>query len=158
MNDSGKESQDKCVRYVKETMCFIKHSPETIQKLKAEGIRYKVIEFLTLEEEPTDIPDEDLPIVTLEKDLYFKLDQISQITTIPLEKIINTEIDQILRDYVRKNLFKFLDDYLGIKNIESPIEIAKKLKPILDLSEDDILELENVDPIEHVNRFKKLNF
>lgn len=158
LNESKKVVQKESLEFSKERIITLNYSEETLQKLKAAGISYKLIEIEEIKDVSSEIPEEGIPIIALEKDLYFKLDQISQITTIPLEKIINTEINQILRDYVRENLFNFLDDYLGIENIESPIEIAKKLKDILDLSEDDILALENVDPVEYVNRFKKLNF
>jgi len=133
-----------------EKRILINFDPETKKILEKNKIPFIIEEIVSLpedQEEKTEI----LPYIRIEQELFQRLTKLSEITEIPIEKIVTTELDHYLNDFVSENPYWFLDMFLGIENVKDPLSIVMQMMAIMDISEDQIKELENVkDPKAYV--------
>ena len=133
-----------------EKRILINFDPETKKILEKNKISFQIEEIVSLPEDPEE-KTEIIPYIRIEQDLFQRLTKLSEITEIPIEKIVTTELDHYLNDFVSENPYWFLDMFLGIENVKDPLSIVMQMMAIMDISEDQIKELENVkDPKAYV--------
>lgn len=118
----------------------------------------EILKCISYIEDEVDTECKDTHYVPIEEGLSKKLYQISKITGIPVKEIVNNELGGLLSDHMRENPIVFLDSYLGIKNIKDPISMVKTLKPIIDIPDDYMKEIENTDPMFYINRYNPYKY
>jgi len=133
-----------------EKRILIKFDPETKKVLEKNKIPFTIEEITSLPEDKEEITKE-FSLISINEELYQKLKQLSEITGISLGDIANSELEHFLNDFVSENPYYFLDIFLGIENVKDPLSVVYQMKSIVNISEDQIKELENVkDPKAYV--------
>jgi len=131
--------------------------PEIIEFFRKNNIPFEAFkEFSFFEDKSCE--EDTTNYVPIDKELHDKLYQISKITGIPVKEMVNNELGGLLSDHMRENPIVFLDSYLGIKNIKDPISMVKALKPIIDIPDDYMKEIENTDPMFYINRYNPYKY
>ena len=134
---------------------------EIADKLKKLNISFKVCKAYELKEEYDNDPDEILPLISIDLELYKKLKKISEIIGCSIEDIANDELTTAFESSMQGEPLILLDSLIGIKNIENPYSIVEKLKDVLNISDDYLEWLKTVDPIKYVENWKsptRINF
>ena len=132
-----------------------KESPnDIIELLKKHNIKFGIWKIKDFKIE-FDEPYEELPLVTVEKELYNKLKKLSEITGIPVEDIASKELEDFFYS-VGDIPVIFLDRYLGIENIENPIEMLEKMNKVIDIRNKHLNWLKTQDLVEHVKKWHNL--
>lgn len=132
---------------------YIKEFPEELIKiLQDHNIKFQVWENQELKEENYD-PNEELPFVEINPEVYQKVKKISEITGISMKDMASNELDHLLTDHIPEEPFIFLDTHLGIENVKNPIEIIEQLKEIVNIDNRYFEALKTVDPIKYVKEW-----
>jgi len=129
------------IKYKIERQIRLKYTPEIINLLKKHKIPFEAHKNKSLLED--EISYETLPLVEIDKELYDKLKQISEITGISMKKIIDYEIKDILYNQLTDDPMAFLDRFIGIENIKDLMAIIRKFKTIVDIPDRLMKALEN---------------
>jgi len=132
------------------------YTPKIIESLKQNRIPFEVLKIISHSEDAKARVPEELSYVPIDNDVFEKLKQVCDITKIPMGEIITEEIRQILDGFIRENPLVFLNSFIGIENIEDPISIVRKLKPVVNIPDDWMKDLETTDPIDYVKKWTKL--
>lgn len=125
---------------------------ELIKILQDNNIKFQVWKNQELKEEYYD-PEEESPLVEIDKELYQKLKKISEITGIPLGDMASNELSHLLTDFIPEEPFIFLDIHLGIENVKNPIEIIEQLKEIVNIGDKHFETLRIMDPVKYVKEW-----
>lgn len=135
-----------------------KYEPKIKDLLKQNKVPFETLRFISHIEDEKEEELDDSHYVPIEGELSDKLYQISKFTGIPVKEIINDELGGLLSDHMRENPIVFLDNYLGIKNIKDPISMVKALKPIINIPDDYMKEIENTDPMDYIKRYNPYRY
>lgn len=155
-------SQDKIIeikgdKYRVSRKILSNYDAEIKKRLDELKIHYELWEVVRAIEDKEEIECE-CPVIPIDKEIYSKLKKICEITGISMKTIATDEFTTLLFDHIAENPIVFLDMYLGIKNIRDPISIVRKLKPVVDISEKYMEEIENTDPMFWINRYNSFKY
>ncbi len=113
---------------------YIKEFPtDIITLLREKNVKFEVWENKELKKEYYD-PKEEVPLIEVDKEIYEKLNKLSEITGILVEDIASRELGDFFYS-VGDYPVNFLDRHLGIENIENPIEMLSKMKDVINIPE-----------------------
>ena len=96
----------------------------------------------------------EYPVVPIDEELYQKLNQVSEITGIPVKKMVDNELGDLITNFIGDDPFLFIDCYLDIKKVKDPIALVKKLQPIANIPESLIIEFEDIDPKDYIKKIR----
>lgn len=129
-----------------------KFPKKIIEILKKNNVNFGIWELYNQKAEYYD-PEEEVPLVEIELELYQKLKKISEITGIPIEDMASNELNHLLTDFIPEDPFIFLDAHLGIENVKNPIEIIEQLKEIVNIGDKYFEALKIMDPVKYVKEW-----
>jgi len=137
----------------------LKCSEKALKLLKENNIKFQVWKLHELDDDDYD-PYEESPLIEVESEIYQKLKKLSEVTGIPMENIVSTEMADFFNS-VGDIPVIFLDSHLGIKNIKNPIEMLEKMDDIIHIGPEYLKDLKNADLVKHVECWynpKKKNY
>ncbi|MHA1291371.1 MAG: hypothetical protein ACTSQJ_01735 [Promethearchaeota archaeon] len=121
-------------------MFFIQNSAE-----------FEMLRVLGLKEGSFD-PEEEVPLIEVEPEIYQKLKKLSTITGIPIKNIASAEFVSFF-DSVGDIPVIFLDRHLGIENVKNPIEMLEKMDEVMNIGSKYIEVLKTKDLVKHVENW-----
>ncbi len=127
------ENSQKVVKYDLVKKIKTEYNQETLDWLKGKLYKYKVYETKVIYETKEQI-DEVFPLIEVDKEIYEKLNELSEITGIPVTNIASKELGNFFNS-VGDIPVIFLDIYLGIENIEKPIEMLERMREVINISD-----------------------
>ncbi|MFW9973225.1 MAG: hypothetical protein ACFFDF_23780 [Candidatus Odinarchaeota archaeon] len=130
-------------------------SKEVIKFLKEHNIPFQAWRIYNLKEKYNS-PDEEIPLVEVDTKIYQKLLKLSEITGIPIKKIVSEEFKTFFFS-VGDQIAVFLDRHLDIRNMENPIKIIRNLKDLLKISDFYLESLKTKeDLIKEIDEFNRI--
>ncbi len=99
----------------------------------------------------------EFPLVSIDEELYQKLKCVSEITGIPVEKMVDRELGDMITNFIGDQPFSFIDCYLDIKKVKDPIALVKKLQPIVNIPERLIIEFEKIGPKDYIKKIRGID-
>lgn len=112
------------------------------------SVEFEMLKLLELKEGSYD-PEEEVPLIEVETEIYQKLKKLSTITGIPIKDIASAELASFFYS-VGDIPVIFLDRHLGIENVKNPIEMLEKMDEVMKIGSEYIEELKTKDLIKHV--------
>lgn len=108
---------------------YIKEFPEELIKILQEhNIKFQVWENQELIDKDYDL-DEELTFVELDQELYNKLKMVSDLTGLPMEDMVNKEVEHLLYDVMADQPVAFLDEFFDNVSLLDFIErISENIK------------------------------
>lgn len=153
-NDQGEIKEIEGVKFRIITEIKARYTPELASYLKEQEIPHEIWRVRAFLEDHEEITEASYH-VPIDEDLYRKLKKVSEITNIPMKKMINSQLNSFLHDIVREEPLIFLDEFYGIEKIEDPISIVRKLQPILKIPEDWMKDMKGMDPVKYCKNYGK---
>lgn len=113
------------------------------------SVEFETLRVLGLKEGSYD-PEEEVPLIEVESEIYQKLNKLTKITGISIKDIASKELGDFFYSVSDIPLI-FLDRHLGIRNIKNPIEMLEKMNKFIDIRQDYIESLKTKDLVKYVN-------
>lgn len=131
-----------------------KYEPKIKDLLKQNKLPFEILPIISQIEDEGGCESDNPFYVPIEEDLSNKLCQISEITGIPVKEMVDTEIGDLITNFIGDDPFFFIDCYLDIKKVKDPIALVKKLQPIANIPERLINDFEDIDPKDYIKKIR----